>query len=118
MSGRSRLNATPLEDEKQREPQFTGGAWVDSGLDLTGGVAYDFGSGGVDRFRILGIETSAGLDPNNTTAFITGLTFTGAGTFTGTMTPISVDAPEPTSIALLGLGLAGLGFSRRRSKKS
>lgn len=55
---------------------------------LTGGTPYSFGPGGVDRFRILGIEASAGLDPNNTTAFITGLTFVGDGNFTGTMHPI------------------------------
>jgi hypothetical protein len=43
---------------------------------------------GVDRFRILGIEPSAGLDPANPTAFITGLTFVTTGQFTGTMTPL------------------------------
>jgi hypothetical protein len=47
--------------------------------------------GGVDRFRILGIEPSAGLDPANPTAFITGLTFVSSGQFTGTMTPITTD---------------------------
>jgi hypothetical protein len=44
--------------------------------------------GGVDRFRILGIEPSAGLDPRDPTAFITGLSFVSTGRFTGTMTPI------------------------------
>jgi len=55
---------------------------------LTGGDTYTFDSGGVDRFRILGIEASAGLDPQNPTAFITGLTFVSSGEFTGTMTPL------------------------------
>jgi hypothetical protein len=55
---------------------------------LAGGNTFTFDPGGVDRFRILGIEPSAGLDPQNPTAFITGLTFVGSGEFTGTMTPI------------------------------
>ena len=56
---------------------------------LQGGVPYYFDRHGVDRFLILGIEKEAELDPNNTTAFITGLTFTESGNFTGTMTPIT-----------------------------
>jgi hypothetical protein len=52
------------------------------------GEEHAFPSGGVDRFRVLGIEPSAGLDPNDATAFVTGLTFVSAGQFTGTMTPI------------------------------
>ena len=56
------------------------------------GVEFSFPSGGVNRFRVLGIEAGAGLDPNNATAFITGLTFVSAGQFTGTMTPIVAEA--------------------------
>jgi uncharacterized repeat protein (TIGR01451 family) len=72
------------------------------------GVEFPFPAGGVDRFRVLGIEPSAGLDPNDVTAFVTGLTFVSSGKFTGTMTPIigelvvaadlsitKVDSPDP-----------------------
>jgi len=36
---------------------------------VTGGIPYIFDPGGVDRFRLLGFEASAGLDPNNPPAF-------------------------------------------------
>jgi len=36
---------------------------------VTGGTPYIFDPGGVDRFRLLGIEDSAGIDPNNREAF-------------------------------------------------
>lgn len=62
---------------------------------LGAGEQYNFPSGGVNKFRVLGIEKLANLDPTNTTAFITELTFTGTGQFTGTMTPIVSSAPEP-----------------------
>ena len=79
-----------------------------------------FPPGGVSEFSVRGIETSANLDPNNVTAFITGLTFAGSGEFTGTMTPVlqSVGVPEPAVLLLLGSGLAWLASTaafRRRS---
>jgi hypothetical protein len=90
--------------------------WLWDGFDyvladlLDAGVEYFFGTGGVDRFRILGIETAAMLDPNNATAFVTGLTFTDDGLFTGTMTPITTFVPLPATLGLLLLG----GLAMRR----
>jgi hypothetical protein len=82
---------------------------------LAAGEIYEFGSGGVDRFRILGIETSAGIDPGDVTAFVTLLTFTGDGRFTGSMTPITVYVPVPDTLILIVAGLAVVGCCRSRS---
>jgi hypothetical protein len=42
---------------------WDGTNWFDTGNDLLGGQEFLFGAGGVDRFRITGIETGALLDP-------------------------------------------------------
>jgi hypothetical protein len=92
-------------------------SWMDSGTNLTGGSQYDFASGGLDRFRILGIEASAGLDPQDDTAFVTGLWFTDTGSVTMRQVPISFDTetiPAPGALALLSIGLVGLRFVRRK----
>ena len=105
-------------------------------LDLT---ALDpFGtllSGGVDTLRILGIETGAGVLPDDPLGFPTAFTFLagpGVGGSPGnsvsdgfevsfSMTPVitSTDpgtgVPEPLTLALFGLGAGGLLLRRRRS---
>jgi hypothetical protein len=62
------------------------------GFAASAGASYDFTAlghpGGVARFRVKGIEASAGIDVTNTTAFVTGVAFMTDGRFTGTMTPI------------------------------
>lgn len=90
----------------------------DKSVALSEGVQYFFGQGGVSAFKVRGIETAAGLDPDNVTAFITGLTFTEQGSFTGTMTPVTVfvPIPEPSTYAMFALGLAGLAAARRRMR--
>ena len=56
--------------------------------NMEAGAEYVFAAEGVALFKILGIELEAGLDSNDATAFMTELTFTGSGRFTGSMTPI------------------------------
>lgn len=100
---------------------WDGANWVFNTL-LTGGVEHDFGVGGVDRFRILGIEVAAGLDPNNTLAFVTGLSFVSGGQLVNmNQNPITFfvqngnNVPIPGTIYLILAGLLGAGFMRRRS---
>jgi hypothetical protein len=103
------------------------GIVFDSGIDIQAGDEFDFttmlsalgvGAEGLSRFRILGIETEAGLDPTDPTAFATALEFVADGTFTGTMAAITVDVSEPASLATFGTALLGWwGVVRGRSRR-
>jgi hypothetical protein len=63
---------------------------------VAAGQKFDFTQAGfergVDSFRVLGIDPANALNPSNSTAFVTGLTFTRTGEFTGTMKPLTATA--------------------------
>ncbi len=85
---------------------------------LAGGQTYDFGVGGVSFFEVTGINTAANLNPLDTTAFVTALTFTGSGVFSGTQTPIVTDTgavPLPTTVLLIAIGFIGI-FGIRKNR--
>lgn len=79
------------------------GQWVDLMAAVAGNEIL-FGPSGLRRFRVMGIEADANLDPNDPTAFVTGVSFVTSGQFTGRMIAV---VPEPSTWALLLLG-AGL----------
>jgi hypothetical protein len=83
---------------------------------LAGGATYNFGAGGTDCFDVTGIPASADLSASDSQAFATGLTFTGAGTFTGTMTPFISSVPEPSALWLFAAGLALASKTAGRSR--
>ncbi|VAW37008.1 hypothetical protein MNBD_DELTA02-509 [hydrothermal vent metagenome] len=91
-------------------------SWVFEAI-LKAGEEYNFGAGGVDRFRILGIEEYLGIYPTDPTAFVTGLTLVTPGTIAVTMQAITNPVPEPSTYLLLGSGLAGLIVWRKRRNK-
>jgi len=84
---------------------------------IMAGAAHIFNSSGISRFRILGIEVTAGLSPDDPTAFITGVTFTDPGIANVTQTPITIGVPEPAGSLLLAIGLLLLTNTRARSDR-
>lgn len=72
--------------------------------DIIGGSEYFFSDLGFDSgtnfFRILDVDPDLGIDPNDVTAFVTGLTFVEAGQVQWVQRPLFVetDEPEPTPV--------------------
>jgi hypothetical protein len=93
---------------------WNGSVYTDTGIDIAANTEYTFATGGVNHFRIMGIDPAANLDPANPTAFVTGLTFIGTGNVTMTQTPITTSVPEPSAMLLMGAGMVGLLWNRRR----
>lgn len=97
---------------------WDGGAWTLLQGNVLGGQTFTFDTA-VDRFKVLGIEETAGLNPASPIAFSTGLVFTQDGAVNLSQHAISVTAvPEPSTYAMLGAGLAMLGMVARRRKKA
>ena len=89
------------------------------------GVEFFFAQGGVSQFGVRDIDIDAALDPNDTEAFVTGLTFAGSGQVSMIQSPVTLfvpdqqaDLPEPGGLLLLGAGIASLVLVRRRRGKN
>lgn len=92
------------------------GGWTLLESNVLGGQTFTFGSA-VDRFKVLGIEETAGLNPASPIAFSTGLTFTADGNVNLSQTAILAQAvPEPATYAMLGAGLMLMGVMARRRR--
>ncbi len=85
---------------------------------VLGGQTFTFAGSGVTGFSVRGIDEAALLDPSNTTAFVTGLTFANGNAVSMTQIPVSVEAvPEASSWLLMAAGLAALVRPARRAAR-
>ena len=107
-----------IGDGKYNLYVFENGAWVPLAKDVLGGSAFPYDGDGVARFRVEGIEQSAGLDPGDPTAFVTALAFAEDGTFNGRMIPLTIPVPEPGTYVLLAVGVGVVSFASRRRRSS
>ena len=90
---------------------------------IAAGETVIFGAGtDISDFTITGIDVTPGLDPTDPEAFITGVS---VASFTGSLTipqtPITEQTaviPLPASFLFIGTGLAALGATRRRRRRT
>jgi hypothetical protein len=93
-----------------------------SGWEFTESLTADeeyFFDTSVTEFRVMGIDTSNMIDPEDAMAFVTGLSFTGAGDVVMTQTPIT-EFVSPTSVSeprMIFLMLTALGLFTIRSRR-
>jgi len=85
---------------------------------VLGGQTFTFATP-VKGFSLRDIEETLNLDPDNPTAFVTGLTFATGDALTMSQTPVTVTTAVPEAetwaMALAGLALVGAWQRRRRS---
>jgi hypothetical protein len=95
---------------------FNASAWYDTDTDITGGIWYNFAQP-TDRFRIMGIEIDEMLDPSDSMAFVTGLTFDSQGIVNMNQTAVTTFVTDPTSVPepeTLLLFITAFGFMVRK----
>lgn len=87
---------------------WDGTKWVFSQA-LAANLEFDFGAAGVNRFRILGIDTAANLSAGNAAGFTTALKFVSNATVDMNKNPIAVSTPATRSGGGGGGGCAMTG---------
>lgn len=99
---------------------WNGTGWDDLGVQVRAGESFDLrsrtGTNGISRFRVTGIEESAGIDPHGH-QFVTGLTFNASGEVLFTQESLVTSVPEPATHALLLTGFLALMLRHRALRR-
>lgn len=104
--------ATVPQTGDYRVEIFHGSAYSLAAL-LAPGESYAFPNGGASQFRIMGIDPSLSLNPDDDMAFPTGLSFVSSGAVRFTMSLIAVPEPAAAILAILGLAILQPRFRPR-----